>query len=39
MGYEQLWVLKAKLQELRELRLEHLQSTTRIAEGLTHQAA
>ena len=45
MGYEQLWVLKAKLQELRELRLERLQSTTSVAgdhavaDPLTHRAA
>jgi putative transposase len=35
MGYEQLWVLKAKLQELRELRLERLQSTATAYEGHT----
>jgi hypothetical protein len=39
MGYEQLWELKAKLQEFCELRLERLQITTSVAEGLTHQAA
>jgi hypothetical protein len=33
MGYEQLWVLKAKLQELGELRLERLQSTPPVADG------
>ena len=31
MGYEHLWVLKAKLQELRELRLERLQSTSTVS--------
>jgi hypothetical protein len=35
MGYEQPWVPKAKLQELRELRLERLQSTSTVCEGHT----
>jgi hypothetical protein len=43
MGYEHLWVLKAKLQELRELRLERLRSTAPVSDGravpLTQEAA
>jgi hypothetical protein len=43
MGYEQLWVLKAKLQELRELRLERLRSTPLVSDKqaatLTQEAA
>jgi len=43
MGYEQLWVLKAKLQEIAELRLERLESTPanpeERADSLTHEAA
>ena len=41
MGYEHLWVLKAKLHELRELRLERLRSTSTVSVGnpLTQEAA
>ena len=45
MSYEQLWVLKAKLQELRELRLERMQSIPTVsidntaATPLTEEAA
>jgi len=43
MGYEHLWVLKAKLQELRELRLERLRSIAPVPDGcavpLTQEAA
>jgi len=41
MGYEYLWVLEAKLQELRELRLERLRSTSTVSVGnpLTQEAA
>ena len=45
MGYEHLWVLKAKLQELRELRPERLQTTSTVsvdntvATALTEEAA
>ena len=32
MGYEHLWVLKAKLQEIAELRLERPQSTPPVSD-------
>ena len=43
MDYEHLWQLKAKLQEIAELRLERLQSTPPASDGravpLTREAA